>query len=218
MGSNCTKSESEENVIRPRYTIGKDYQEFPNQFVGESVLRTVSWKANITRQQLEAKRIEFWRTRSNGRRHIWLAIKSAIEADPATAKVLLEMNEVTLKNGSITTCEDSHGTLYEIPPYVVNNPVYFPSEKKQQVAKPQLIENELITLKIRRTGKEQDVSIEIETKNLARVLKEAYAEKESLQVDTLRLFFSGKELKDDQSLASYFVRNDMVIQVFVKQG
>ncbi|CAG9323851.1 unnamed protein product [Blepharisma stoltei] len=216
MGGNCTKSESDENVIRPRFTIGKDYQELPNQFTGEGVLKTISWKATITRQQLEAKRIEFWRTRTTGRRHIWLAIKSAIEADAATAKVLLEMNEIKLRNESITMCEDPHGTIYEIPPYIVNDPIYFPNEKKVMVPKPALIENELVTLKIRRAGKEHDTVIQIETKNVSRVLKEMYAEKDGLDPDTLRLFFSGKELKDDQTLSSCYVRNDMVVQAFVK--
>ncbi|CAG9314671.1 unnamed protein product [Blepharisma stoltei] len=216
MGSNCTKGDSDENIIRPRFTIGKEYQELPNQFTGEGVLKTISWKATITRQQLEAKRIEFWRTRSTGRRHIWLAIKSAIESDPATAKLLLEMNEIKLKNDSITHCEDAHGTIYDIPPYIVNDPIYFPNEKKVMVPKPSLIENELITLKIRRTGKEHDTEIQIETKNLSRVLKEIYAEKDGLDPETLRLFFSGKELKDDQALSSYYVRNEMVVQAFVR--
>mmetsp|Transcript_3379 Transcript_3379/g.3103 ORF Transcript_3379/g.3103 Transcript_3379/m.3103 type:complete len:129 (-) Transcript_3379:4-390(-) len=128
------------------------------------------------------------------------------------------MNEIKLKNDSITQCEDSHGTLYEIPPYIVNDPIYFPNEKKVMVPKPAFIENELINVKIRRAGKEHDTEIQIETKNLSRVLKEIYAEKDGLNPETLRLFFSGKELKDDQALSGYYVRNDMVVQAFVRAG
>ena len=47
-------------------------------------------------------------------------------------------------------------------------------------------------------------------------LKQMYAEKEELDPTKIRMFFGGRELKDDQTLASYYIRNQMVVQVFLK--
>lgn len=59
MGNFCARSEADDTVTRPKFSIGKDYQEITDQFSGEGIKKTVAWKASISRPQLEAKREEF---------------------------------------------------------------------------------------------------------------------------------------------------------------
>jgi len=216
MGNHCTRSEPDDSVTRSKFSIGKDYQEINGQTAGSGCKTSPAWSATITRQQLENKREEFWRTRTTGRRHVWMAIKSAVEADHETAAVLLQMAGITMRNGNISLCEDTNGNVYEVPPFVINDPVAFANEKKQKTAKPKPVINESIKVKIRRPGKEQDVDFDLESMIPVSQLKQMYAEKEELDPTKIRMFFGGRELKDDQTLASYYIRNQMVVQVFLK--
>mmetsp|Transcript_24890 Transcript_24890/g.24557 ORF Transcript_24890/g.24557 Transcript_24890/m.24557 type:complete len:129 (+) Transcript_24890:268-654(+) len=127
------------------------------------------------------------------------------------------MANITVRDGSITVCEDTNGNIYEIPPFIVNDPTAFVNEKKHKVNRPKVAENELLKLKLRRPGKAQDVEIEIESKNKVSLVKEEYAKKEGISASDVRLFFAGKELQDESTLLSYYVSNEMVLMVFIKQ-
>mmetsp|Transcript_22434 Transcript_22434/g.22137 ORF Transcript_22434/g.22137 Transcript_22434/m.22137 type:complete len:129 (+) Transcript_22434:267-653(+) len=128
------------------------------------------------------------------------------------------MAGITTRDGCITLCEDANGNLYDIPPFIINDPVAFPNEKKHRVNRPTIVEHELLKLKLRRPGKAQDVEIEIESQNLVSLLKEEYSKKEGIPAADVRVFFGGKELKDENTLLSYFITNDMVLMVFLKQS
>ena len=141
MGNYCARSEPADSVTKPRFSLGKDYTEIEGQFAGEGVKKTLAWKATITRLQLESKRAEFWQTRAGGRRNIWLVIKNAIEADHQTAALLLQMSGIVIKGENITVLEDTNGNIYEIPPFIINDPLCFSDERKKAVPKQIIKEN-----------------------------------------------------------------------------
>lgn len=145
-----------------------------------------------------------------------MAIKSAVEADHATAAMLLQMAGISARDESITLCEDVNGNLYEIPPFIINDPIVFINEKKHRIKPPEMIENELLKLKLRRPGNPNDLEIEIESKNPISDLKDEYASKEKMTAAEVKLYFGGKELQDANSIASYFIRNEMVLMVVIK--
>ena len=217
MGSRCTRGDDDEGEIRTKFSVGKDYQEFQDQFSGEGCKKTPAWKATITRSQLEARREEFWRTRTTGRRHVWLTIKQAVEADHETAKLLLEMAEITLQNGILTVCQDSTGGVYEIPAFVINDPIaYGPEPAKKALPKKELVFEE-VNIKLRRMGVEKDFCVEIHTEKTVAELKERYAQEEGLDPSSIRLFFGGKEMDSAQNIASYYVKSQMVVQVLIRK-
>lgn len=216
MGNYCTKSEPDDEVVKPKFVIGKDYQELEGEFSGEGVKKTVAWKATISRPLLEAKREEFWQTRTTGRRNVWLVIKNAMEADPQTATLLLQMSGIIIKGENLTVLEDTNGNVYEIPPFMINDPVSFANEKKKTVVKKEIKENIDISLKIRRPGVAEDVVFEVNNLITGADLKKIYSEKVSIPLENLRLFFGGREIGNEKTLVSHLIQNDMVIQAFVK--
>lgn len=216
MGNYCTRSETDEAVTKPKFSIGKDYEEVEGQFVGEGVKKTLAWKATITRQQLESKREEFWQTRASGRRNIWLVIKNAIEADHETAALLLQMSGIIIKGENITTLEDTNGNIYEIPSFIINNPVCFSNEKKKALPKQIIKEDVVIQVKIRRPGVSEDQLLDVNNMMLGQELKELYSEKQNVALENLRLFFSGREMNYSNTLASHLIQNAMVITAFIK--
>ena len=216
MGNYCTRSEPDDAVTKVKFSIGKDYEEIEGQFTGEGIKKTVSWKATVNRPQLEAKREEFWQTRTTGRRNIWLVIKNAIEADHETAALLLQMSGISVKIGSITTLEDTNGNIYEIPPFIINEPIYFANEKKKKVAKKIIAENIQIKIKIRRPGGADDQIFEVNNMITGLDLKQKYCEKENIPLENLRLFFGGKEMNYNNTLVSHLIQSEMVIAAFIK--
>lgn len=216
MGNYCTRSEPDDAVTKPKFSIGKDYQEIEGQFAGEGIKKTSAWKASITRLQLDLKREEFWQTRTTGRRNVWVVIKNAIEADHETAALLLQMSGIVLKSENISILEDTNGNVYEIPPFIVNDPVCFVNEKKKAVPKQNIQENVEIVVKIRKPGVADDKSFTINNMKTGMELKQIYAESESIPAENLRLFFGGREMNYANTLVMHCVQNDMVIHAFIK--
>jgi hypothetical protein len=211
MGNYCARSEHDDRETKPKFSIGKDYQEIEGQFTGEGIKKTLAWKATISRLQLDSKREEFWNTRTTGRRNVWMVIKSAVEADHETASLLLQMSGVALKGENITLLEDTNGNLYEIPLFIVNDPVSFSNEHKKSVQKQQIIENLTINVKIRKPGVSDDQVFQVNNCLTGEELRKMYAEKEAVSCESLRLFFSGREMKYENNLASHLIQNDMVV-------
>ena len=215
MGNFCARAETDDSGTVAKMVVGPDYEEFPNQIAGSGIKATQAWQSTITRAQLNSKRDEFWKTRSEGKRRTWLAIKAAVDTDPATALSIIQNAKLKLKTGNLTLIEDSEGHLYSIPVYVINNPIKFHNEKKH---KGRVVKDaeEIISVKIRKSG--QAVDDEIKVLNSAKVeeVRKIYAEKYELGCSQIRLFFGGKEMKDCVTLSSLFVENDTVIQVFIK--
>jgi hypothetical protein len=216
MGNYCARSEHDEQVTKPKFSIGKDYQEIEDQFVGEGIKRTLAWKATISRPQLESKREEFWNTRTTGKRNVWMVIKSAVEADHESALLLLEMSGVALKGTNITLLEDTNGNVYEIPIFMINDPVCFSNEKKKTVAKQLITENVIISVKIRKPGVIDDQIFQVNNCLSGEELRKLYAEKEGVPNENMRLFFAGREMKYENNIASHLIQNDMVVTAFVR--
>lgn len=216
MGNLCVRDDGEEAATKTLFVVGRDYEELGQETAGEGIKRTSAWKASITRAQLERKREEFWKKRTTGRRTTWYTIRTAVETDHLTAAYLLEAVSIVPLNNSITRCKDSDGVVYEVPIFVINNPVEFFS-KKTKKTRPKPPVEEIIHFKIRRPGKETDVQIQIESEKTVRELKEKYSAAETIDVEKVRLIFSGKEMKDQENIAFYDVRNTMVVQAFLRQ-
>jgi Ubiquitin-binding domain/Ubiquitin family len=215
MGNFCVRSETEDSLVISKATIGPDYQEFPNKIAGDGVKATAAWQATITRAQLNARREEFWRSRTQGKRRMWLAIKAAVETDSATALSIIQNAKLSLKTGNLTLLEDEDGGLYSVPIYIINNPISFDKEKKQKTREPK---NEGdIKIKIRKPGQSSDEELQILNSAKVEEVKKLYAARALIDYKQVRLFFGGKEMKDVATLANLFVEDGMVIQVFVKQ-
>ena len=215
MGNTCARDTGEDKTSIQKVTVGTDYQEFPDKIAGTGVKATASWQATITRAQLNSKRDEFWRSKYEGNRRMWLAIKAAVESDSASSLTIIQNNGLKMKRGNITLLEDADGILYSIPIFMINNPVSFHKEKKHKSREVKTID-EIIKVKVRRSGKIEDD--EIEVSNIAKVadLKKLYAEKAGFSTERIKLFFGGKEIKDHDTLAKNFIENQMVITAFLR--
>jgi Ubiquitin-binding domain/Ubiquitin family len=215
MGNTCARSDGEDLSTVQKLTVGPDYKEFPEKLAGTGIKATASWQATITRAQLNSKREEFWRTRTEGNRRVWLAIKAAVEADAATSLTIIQNNGLKMKKGNITLLEDGDGNLYNIPIFLINNPNSFHNEKKHKTREIKSVE-EIIKIKIRKSGKIDDDEFEVLNTSKIIELKKIYSQKINTEPEFVKLFFGGKEIKDNDTFAKNFIENGMVVMAFVK--
>ena len=175
MGNMCVRSDESEDTTISKFAVGKNYKELTGEYVGEGIKRTFAWETEISRKGLDAKRQEFWSSRTEGSRHAWNAIKAAVDADEGTAALLLESANIRLENDSLTLCWDRHGNKYEVPIFVINDPKTFTSGKLAPTKIKKLKENTEIKLKIRCFQlSTTDVIITINNSKTILDLKQAY--------------------------------------------
>ncbi|GFR42931.1 hypothetical protein Agub_g3829 [Astrephomene gubernaculifera] len=92
------------------------------------------WKSPepITTSQLKKKREEFWDTQPHygGDRNIWDALKAACEADQDTCRLLIESAGIIVAAHDMTVCYDERGAKYELPKYVLSDPLNLMKDKE----------------------------------------------------------------------------------------
>ncbi|TYJ34358.1 hypothetical protein E1A91_A05G162900v1 [Gossypium mustelinum] len=80
----------------------------------------------ITRAQLAKIRDEFWDTApcNGGRKaEIWDALRAAAEAELILAQAIIDIAGVIVQNDDLTICYDERGAKYELPKYVLSEPI-----------------------------------------------------------------------------------------------
>lgn len=88
-------------------------------------------------------------------------------------------------------CVDQLGLKYELPPFVINEPLAYGQIK--QIESAPLGNRKTITITVR-SSKRPDVQLAISTHDTGEVLKTAYVTK-TKATESIRLFFNGVEIK-----------------------
>ncbi|CAI5506167.1 unnamed protein product [Closterium sp. Naga37s-1] len=94
---------------------------------GKKVVKPKAWKhpTPLTQAELARMREEFWDTAPHygGQREIWDALKAATEGDRSMAQVILESAGVVVDVPDMSVCYDERGAKYELPHYVLSDPI-----------------------------------------------------------------------------------------------
>ncbi|KAG1677614.1 hypothetical protein FOA52_010395 [Chlamydomonas sp. UWO 241] len=91
--------------------------------------RKPQWKTDdpgLTLERITAMREEFWFSQPHygGSREIWDALKGALAVeDTETMRLIIESAGIVVASTDLTICYDERGAKYELPLYVVCNPV-----------------------------------------------------------------------------------------------
>lgn len=116
-------------------------------------------------------------------------------------------------DGLLMICFDATGKRYDLPPYVINEPLKYGAPKQNhKTVKP--IKVEVLQLILRSTNF-SDLSINVSSIDQVSCAKENFVNHHNLQGSKIRLFYCGKELKNELSFADYKIQNKAILQVFV---
>lgn len=108
---------------------------------------------------------------------------------------------------------DCTGTRYDIPPYILNDPLKYGASDNSPRLSACTIEQE-ISLTFRHSSK-GDFKLKVSNYSSVRDTKETYAQRMQLIDSKLRLFYKGQEMIDGSMLGNYEVKDDTVVQVLI---
>jgi hypothetical protein len=223
MGSGCACQSTIENDTSDRirlhrqgnltfYIHGDFYSE--RLVAGKGCKKTPAWQTTMSREEIEGKIKEFWDTRVEGSPMVWTILQQACaEPDPDKAEALLKTYGLTLNNGLLQQTYDERGYRYDLPPFVINPAVKY-GEAKIVAKAPAKVKTETLELVFRAAG-EDDCRLSLISDLSIERVKEKYKEKMKSQKE-VRLFYNGKELKDQSLLGQSNVATGNIILVFVK--
>jgi hypothetical protein len=197
-----------------RFIIAKDYTELEGRTAGEGVKTSKAWEATLTPTLLTQRRQEFWQNFRGHSRSSAMLLKQACDADAASAKLMLEMEGFVLENGTMAVCISPRGHRYELPPFILTEPVKF-RDPGGQVVQRKVLKEGVITVKIRPVFTAQEEGVQINNAEMVKELKRSYLEKHQ-EFSDIRMFFGGRELAEGKSIISYGIDDGMVVQVFKK--
>lgn len=151
---------------------------------------------------------------------IWNVLRECCEAeDSETAELILEGGMMACVDGNIRqTFFISHpGHVYRVPNFCICDPHY---ERKYEEVKKKcsnLIENKIIVVLYYFMDKNKNIKIETSNKTLIKDLKSEFANKVDIDLEkvSLRFFYKGQELLDDNLLCYNSVDNNGKIQVMI---
>ena len=180
-------------------------------FVGKGLKKMRGYISPISKEDLDKKRISFWGTRTEGNEQTWLFLKQLCEMPPDEEDdmvVMLDAYGLVPYNNCINITYDTSGFLYEIPNYCINDPYKYEIVENEK-ARPK---EEKITFKLKGTHKTKITCTNYETVSK---VKETLSKKYSVEIDKIRLFFYGKEMKNDLELWNYNVSQDCVVILMI---
>ena len=181
-------------------------------YIGSGIKRIKAYISNIPESELIKRRNEFWQTRIEGNSDTWNFLREICEnkeTDDSDIKAFLEANDIIPYKDCINVTYDAKGFLYEIPNYCIQDPYLYdlPNENKTKPKK------EDIKIFVWREGN----LIKIKESNYLKVeeLKKILSENFQCSYDRIRLFFGGKEMKNDKELWYYNVTSECTIMSMV---
>ena len=171
---------------------------------GRGCRQTAAWLTEATREEVAKKIEEFWETRVQGDPNQWGALKAACEAADTgkayldTAEAIVKASGLTMHQGYIMVCYDELGFKYELPPFVINEPTEYGEAKEDKVVPVALAMPLDLTV---RSAKRPEVAVHINSNQTGKDLKAAYRSAAHAE-GPIRLFFNGREVKDNGYLCS----------------
>jgi hypothetical protein len=181
-----------------------------NVFVGKGLRKMKGYISIVSKEELEKRRNAFWGTRVEGDPLIWNFLKELCdlpEGEEDNMKAMLEANEMTPLKKCINVTYDKSGEVYEIPNYCINEPVKF-DLPESHVKKP---EKKNLSFHIRKGA--QQIKIKASNYTPVSKLKINIGKKFETDAKNVRLFYRGKELKNENELWVYNIEEDCVVMV-----
>ena len=207
---NSNKRKKEEININE---VFEDIEEISEDiYTGIGIKKMKAYKCDLPIDELNKKREHFWEIKTNHKNKnwpIWNTIKRAVLFDEYRAELLLEEYKIKTVNGCINHLIDEKGNYYKIPNYCINDP-YF-GKLNEDINN---IREEKVKLKIYGFKK---FEMEINNKLRGNELKNEIKNKELLGDDkTIRLFYRGKEILDEDYIFNHDLNENIPIMLLVK--
>ena len=183
-----------------------------NKYVGIGLKKMKGYISNISKEELKKKREAFWGTRVEGNKQTWNFLKEICEmqeGEENNLEAMLKAYDLTPYKNCINVSYDALGALYEIPNYCIHDPMIYdiPEDNKKKPNEKKI--------KFKARNGIKNIKLKCSNYSSVKKTKMSIAKKLKTTYDKIRLFFSGKEMKNDLQLWNYNVDNDVVVIIMV---
>ena len=187
--------------------------------IGEGIKKIPAYKCDIPYDQLNSLREKFWDSRIRYKR-AWKVIRECCESDADTAVILLEAAEMACVKDNLREIMilSNPENIFKVPNYCICDPVFERDYEKIKEENKDIPEEKIVVL-LYYLAQNKNIKIHATNKTKAKKLKEAFAKKMDIDLNThkIRFLFRGQELLDDNRLCYNKVENMSKIQVMVNQ-
>lgn len=196
-----------------------NFPEIEGVYVGKGLKKMKGYVSNIPLEEVKRKRREFWQTRVEGNKETWEFLERVCDNPEITdddVQAYLSAMDVKPYKDCINVVYDGFGGLFEIPNYCIHDPSKYDIPKENDKQKPPeekinfVVKNPEITVKIK--NKSNYLTIEELKEYIVKKKK-----KDGISKEQIRLFFSGKELKDENELWFYNISNQSNVLLMIRR-
>eukprot|EP00040_Diaphanoeca_grandis_P040326 m.261696 g.261696 ORF g.261696 m.261696 type:complete len:251 (+) comp42810_c0_seq1:149-901(+) len=206
-------------------------------------LQLERWSSEIPLSpiEIEHRRKEFWDTAPayEGRKEIWDALRAACnESNIGTAQAIVKGADITLPNGSLTSCFDASGAKYSVPLYCISYPENIVNQSQSSPSKatqpptsptppsPTVSPSQSPTkppvspvgdeLKVRcRLSVGVDEVLDFAVSACAVHIKERLFETKNIEISRQFIYFIGKEITNGVPISSLRLSKRDVLQILI---
>ena len=202
--------------LQSKDDVNFNYKIIEDEFIGHGVKKMNAYISPVTMDELKKIRENFWTSRVEGNQSVWEILRlicSDNSLSKEDIKSIMKSSGITTYKGCINVCFDKKGALYEIPNYCINDPKKF--DIISDTVENNKPKEEIVLLKIR----SYDSEVKIKVSNYVNVeeLKKNIENKINKKNCSFRLFFGGKELKDNKEIWSYGIVDKTIIQMLINK-
>ena len=181
-------------------------------YVGVGLKKMKGYISNISKEEILKKRIAFWGTRTEGNQQTWTFLKELCEMseeDEATIEAMLQAYDLVAYKNCINITYDASGCIYEIPNYCINDPYKY-DLPESHLQKP---EEKKVAFHLKKDNKK--IKIKCSNHSIVEKIKTKISGKIDADKDKIRLFYCGREMKNDKELWIYNIEDNCVVIVMV---
>ncbi|CAK67568.1 unnamed protein product (macronuclear) [Paramecium tetraurelia] len=205
--------------VNEQYKIYFDILE--QQVSGKGLKRTQAYKSHIDIGQIEKLRNVFWETRVEGKQEIWQILRSIINEDEETARLLVQEAELKPIKDSLQHVYDKLGQKYDVPIFCINDPIEYSNEKFEDRGLIQNYGNDSVKLTIRSVNLNgKDIVVECKQNQSVVDLKEIISVElqkgHQIQLESMKLFYRGKEMQDNYQVGRYNLNKEAIVIAYLK--
>lgn len=186
-------------------------------YVGTGLKRMEGYISKITKEDLDKKREAFWGTRVEGNPDAWQFLQTICTSDDIRDEDIKEyLNAVGIKpyKDCINITYDTKGVIYEIPNYCIHDPYKYEFEE----VKRKICPGENIIEVIIRSAMRESVYELLNTSTVGelKVFITSSYEQGNINIEDIRLFFSGKELANEEELWFYNIEDKSIVNMLIR--
>lgn len=194
-----------------------NFEDFPlldgEYYFGEGIRKVKAYKCGLPYDKLEQKRANFWDSKKTDRQ-IWRCLKECCDVEEyETAIPLLDASELDCVDGNMQKVKDrTTQKLFCLPNWVVASPttiIDFSDKAEKSIAEKET------KIKIYMNDKIFNVS----TKMMGNELKIGYLKACGMSSNeySIRIFYRGKEVKDNHLLCYHEISNESKLMISINK-